>query len=62
MPIYEYKCNDCQFIFEKMKSIKDTSVPVCPLCESINTSKQLSTIQTKSDSPKSSCNTRSPFS
>ncbi len=32
MPIYEYKCNDCQQIFEEWQRTYDTSGKCCPVC------------------------------
>jgi len=32
MPIYEYRCKDCEHEFTKMQSIKDDSIPECPEC------------------------------
>ena len=32
MPTYEYKCQDCGYIFEKFQSIKDDTVVKCPTC------------------------------
>lgn len=33
MPTYEYKCNECGHIFEKLQSITDESLKECPLCK-----------------------------
>ncbi|MBD3257775.1 zinc ribbon domain-containing protein [candidate division GN15 bacterium] len=41
MPIFEYKCNDCDETFEELVSSKDSAVP-CPKCGSSNTHKLLS--------------------
>lgn len=35
MPIYDYKCQDCNHIFEKAYSLKDyakSPQPICPEC------------------------------
>lgn len=32
MPIYEYKCENCGIIFEKIGRFEDPS-PLCPICE-----------------------------
>lgn len=32
MPTYEYKCNECGHIFEKLQSITDEPLKECPLC------------------------------
>lgn len=44
MPLYEYRCNTCGQVFEKMLrwSEADRS-PACPHCESQDTSKKIST-------------------
>ena len=35
MPIYEYKCKKCGYIFEKIKSVKDIDKKeICPKCNS----------------------------
>lgn len=33
MPIYAYKCPDCGEEFERVKSIKDETIELCPKCE-----------------------------
>ena len=35
MPIYEYECDSCDFIFEKRQSFNDEPVVICPSCEGI---------------------------
>ena len=40
MPIFEYKCNDCDKTFEALVLGSDT--PACPECQSRNLVKQLS--------------------
>jgi len=32
MPAYDYRCTGCEATFEVTRSIKDTSVQVCPDC------------------------------
>jgi len=32
MPIYEYKCQDCQKRFEKIQKISDPQCKKCPTC------------------------------
>ena len=61
MPIYEYKCNDCQCIFEQIKSITDTSAPACPQCNSEKTTRQLSPVNSLCDKLKSIANKGSRF-
>ena len=34
MPLYEYKCNSCEHIFEEFQSINDEPIKNCPLCNS----------------------------
>jgi putative FmdB family regulatory protein len=42
MPIYEFKCSDCQKEFDELCSMGCNSVP-CPKCGSANTRKKVST-------------------
>jgi len=46
MPIYEYHCNECNNEFEKLMGFSDpqSNAPECPVCNSTNTRKRLSTI------------------
>jgi len=38
MPIYEYRCLDCDRIFDKLRSISRADDPIaCAYCESFNT-------------------------
>lgn len=32
MPIYEYRCQDCNHEFERMQKFSDPPVAVCPTC------------------------------
>lgn len=32
MPIYEYKCRDCEHVFEKFQSLNDDPEKTCPAC------------------------------
>jgi len=41
MPLYEYKCNDCQFEFEELVSFSNEQIN-CPKCQSQNVSKKIS--------------------
>jgi putative FmdB family regulatory protein len=44
MPIYEYRCKDCETVFETfVSSIPDADKVVCKKCESRNVEKQIST-------------------
>ena len=33
MPIYEYRCQDCNHEFERIQSFSDPPVTVCPTCD-----------------------------
>ena len=58
MPLFEYKCNDCDHKFEELVNSSTTNVP-CPKCKSQNTSKLLSVFAASggSGSGASSCST-----
>ncbi|MDZ7272065.1 MAG: zinc ribbon domain-containing protein [candidate division KSB1 bacterium] len=32
MPTYEYRCTQCEHMFEVFQSIKDEPVKTCPMC------------------------------
>jgi putative FmdB family regulatory protein len=32
MPIYEYKCQNCGYIFEQLQKVTDDPLRVCPEC------------------------------
>jgi putative FmdB family regulatory protein len=32
MPTYEYKCEDCGYVFERFQGIKDKAYGKCPKC------------------------------
>ncbi len=32
MPIYEYKCLDCGYVFEEIQKFNDPPIQVCPKC------------------------------
>jgi putative FmdB family regulatory protein len=42
MPIYEFVCQDCGNEFEKLQSFSDTSMPICPKCQSVRVQRRLS--------------------
>lgn len=42
MPIFEYRCSDCQTRFERL--VRSGTTVQCPQCESIQVEKQLSVI------------------
>ena len=35
MPTYEYKCQDCGYIFEKFQNMKEKPLTKCPRCNGI---------------------------
>lgn len=69
MPLYEYRCNDCGEVFEKMVRFSEADqYPTCPYCESQDTHRKLSTIAAMggslsgtSGSSSSSCSSHSSF-
>jgi putative FmdB family regulatory protein len=51
MPLYEYQCNDCTKVFEKLVSFSDANrEQVCPTCQSHHTQRKLSKIASTSAS------------
>jgi len=42
MPIFDYKCEDCEVVFEKLWLGSTEGIAICPECGSTNTVKQLS--------------------
>lgn len=44
MPIYEYKCEDCEKEFEVFTFLKDEK-PICPSCGSKEVKKKVSSFQ-----------------
>jgi putative FmdB family regulatory protein len=43
MPLYEYRCNDCESIFDELRPIRVADSPIkCPACGSSATSRKLS--------------------
>ena len=32
MPIYEYKCTECEFQFERIQKFTDLPIKLCPQC------------------------------
>jgi putative FmdB family regulatory protein len=71
MPIYEYRCKDCEVVFETfVSSIDDGDKVVCKNCESKNVEKQISTFSSKSSGNSSGipsgalsgCSSKSGFS
>jgi putative FmdB family regulatory protein len=33
MPLYEFECLECKYVFEVIKKMKDQSIEMCPLCK-----------------------------
>ncbi|MBU0580325.1 MAG: zinc ribbon domain-containing protein [Candidatus Margulisbacteria bacterium] len=33
MPVYEYKCTKCKYVFEVKQSINDEPIKTCPKCK-----------------------------
>jgi len=71
MPIYEYRCKDCDTVFETfVSSIPDADKVVCKKCESKNVEKQISTFASRLSGSNSStpagalsgCSSKSGFS
>jgi putative FmdB family regulatory protein len=49
MPIYEYRCKDCETVFETfVSSISDADKVECKKCGRKNVEKQISTFSSKS--------------
>jgi putative FmdB family regulatory protein len=45
MPLYEYRCDECQHEFEKMLRFSESNtLPGCPQCNSTQTRKKLSAV------------------
>ena len=45
MPLYAYKCTDCEDSFEARRKFAEASAPMaCPICEGSNTKKLLARI------------------
>jgi putative FmdB family regulatory protein len=42
VPIYEYRCPDCGYEFEKIQSFSDDPIKACPTCESQDVRKKIS--------------------
>ncbi len=55
MPLYEYRCQTCGHLFEKMVAFSQNSkLPECPQCKSQDTKKQISAFATKGNAGSSS--------
>ncbi|MBP8178544.1 MAG: zinc ribbon domain-containing protein [Spirochaetes bacterium] len=53
MPIYEFKCNNCNHIYSELRKMGDSTPSPCPQCQSHNTEKIISLISASSH--KQSC-------
>ncbi len=56
MPIYEFKCNDCCFVFEELvfsSSVEDKNI-ICPECGAKNANKLMSAFSAAGTEPISS--------
>jgi len=42
MPIYEYKCANCDNLIEKMQKMDDKPLKKCPACKKMKLTKQIS--------------------
>ena len=71
MPIYEYRCIDCETVFETfVSSISDADKVVCKKCGKKNVEKQISSFSSRLSSGSSSapagalsgCSSKSGFS
>ena len=60
MPIYEYRCKDCENTFSRLQKIGAGVDGVkCPKCESENTERLLSSFASTSSSPDVACSSPS---
>lgn len=69
MPLYEYRCNACGQVFEKMMRWSEADrTPLCPHCQSQDTKKKVSAFASlggtsaASSSSSSSCGSSGRFS
>ncbi|HUV88232.1 MAG TPA: zinc ribbon domain-containing protein [Anaerolineae bacterium] len=43
MPLYEYRCSDCQARFDALRAMSAADAPIaCPKCESLHTGRMIS--------------------
>lgn len=42
MPIYEYKCQQCDYVFEEMQEFNDEPIKKCPSCKKNKVKKLIS--------------------
>jgi len=60
MPMYEFQCDDCGHVFEKLRRLSDSGTPPCPQCESAQTQKKISGFVAKGGKSGSSPVTAAP--
>ncbi|MGH9342100.1 MAG: FmdB family zinc ribbon protein [Acidobacteriota bacterium] len=53
MPIFEYRCQKCETVFERIIFRASEDEILCPSCRSVQVEKLPSTFAVSSDSPKS---------
>lgn len=51
MPIYEYRCNKCEHVFEELVSADNTDPVPCEKCGATDTSRIMSTAVTHMPNP-----------
>jgi putative FmdB family regulatory protein len=43
MPLYEYRCSECNTLFDALRAMSDADAPIaCPKCSSENTQRAIS--------------------
>ncbi len=63
MPLYEYRCPDCDHRFEKIKSVSQADFPeVCPRCQNAKAERTLSTFSARGSAGPSSSSGCGPSS
>jgi len=56
MPVYDYKCNECETKFEVFhKTLKEETEVICPSCSSVNSRKVMSAANVGGFSSEKSC-------
>ena len=43
MPVYQYKCKNCEFSFEKYMKVENRDQTICPKCNSNDVARNFST-------------------
>ncbi|HHH81951.1 MAG TPA: zinc ribbon domain-containing protein [Chloroflexi bacterium] len=50
MPVYEYRCCECESVFDSLRPMKDADAPIaCPACSSQRTLRKMSVFAAHSD-------------